>query len=355
MDSGELKLSVGLAGKDECLHNEFDEQMQMQRGRVRLMDSRHLDLRELVLGVDGGGTKTHAIVADNQQRVMGEGTAGPSNPLRVGMGDAAAAVREAIEKACTAAAVTRADIVAAEVGLAGVKHEDTRERMCEMLMGLGINLLEVVTDAQIALYGATGGAPGVVVIAGTGSICSGVNARGRLLGAGGWGPIAGDEGSGSWIARRALQRVARAADGRGVETSLTARACVYFHASIVDDLSTTVYAPDITNDYIAGFGKDVIEAAEGGDLVACEILNEAGRELGIAAGAVIRRLQMERERFQVAYVGGVFAAGELVLAPLREEILRVAPQAYLAPPMLSPAIAATRMALAHLHHLAIAV
>jgi N-acetylglucosamine kinase-like BadF-type ATPase len=329
--------------------------MKMQRGRVRLMNSRQVGLRAVVLGVDGGGTKTHAIIADDRQRILGEGTAGPSNPLRVGIGEAASAVREAIDKACVAAAIKRADIDAAEVGLAGVKREDIRERLHEMLMGLGISSLEVVTDAQIALYGATGGAPGVVVIAGTGSICSGVNARGRRLGAGGWGPIAGDEGSGSWIARRALQRVARAADGRGVETSLTARACVYFHASIVDDLSTTVYAPDITNDYIAGFARDVIEEAEGGDVGAGEIINEAGRELGIAAAAVIRRLQMERERFQVAYVGGVFAAGELVLAPLREEVSRVAPQAYLAPPVLSPAIAATRMALEHLHHLAIAV
>ncbi len=329
--------------------------MKTERGLVRLMDSRQVGLRELVLGVDGGGTKTHALIADDRQRVLGEGTAGPSNPLRVGIGNAAAAVREAIDKACSAAAVQRADIVAAEVGLAGVKREEIRERMREMLLGLGISSLEVVTDAEIALFGATDGTPGVVVIAGTGSICCGVNARGRRICAGGWGPIAGDEGSGAWIARRALQRVARAADGRGDATSLTEKACDYFDATAVEDLSTTVYAPGVTNDYIAGFGKVVIEAAQHGDIIAGEIINEAGRELGVAARAVIRRLQMERESFRVAYVGGVFAASELVLAPLREEVLRVAPRAYLAPPVLSPAIAATRMARRHLHHLAIAV
>jgi len=333
----------------------FEGKMKTERGLVRLMDSRQVGLRELVLGVDGGGTKTHAVIADDRQRVLGEGIAGPSNPLRVGIGSAAAAVREAIDKACAAAAVQRADIVAAEVGLAGVKLKDTRERMREMLSGLGINLLEIVTDAEIALFGATDGTQGVVVIAGTGSICCGVNARGQRICAGGWGPIAGDEGSGSWIARRALQRVARAADGRGNATSLTAKACDYFNAATVADLSTMVYAPGVTNDYIAGFGKKVIEAAESGDSIAVEIVKEAGRELGIAAAAVIRRLQMERERFRVAYVGGVFAAGEFVLATLGEEVLRVAPQAYLAPPALSPAIAATHMAREHLHHLAVAV
>lgn len=333
----------------------FEGKMKTERGVVRLMDSRQGGLRELVLGVDGGGTKTHAVIADDRQRVLGEGFAGPSNPLRVGIGTAAAAVREAIDKACAAAAVQRADIVAAEIGLAGVKLKDTRERMREMLLGIGIDSLEVVTDAEIALFGATGGAQGVVVIAGTGSICCGVNAQGRRTCAGGWGPIAGDEGSGSWIARRALQRVARAADGRGNATSLTAKACAYFNAVTVADLSTTVYAPGVTNDYIAGFGKEVIEAAQHGDVAAAEIINEAGRELGVAATAVIRRLHMERERFRVAHVGGLFAAGELMLAPLREEVLRVAPQAYLAPPVLSPAIAATRMAREHLHHLAVAV
>jgi glucosamine kinase len=304
-----------------------------------------LSPKSYVLGVDGGGTKTRAVVADAGGEVLGEGRAGPSNPLRVGVSEATAAVREAAERACQDAGVRRVELAAAEVGLAGGKREDIRERMRASLSAeLGIESLEVVTDADIALYGATEGEPGLVVIAGTGSICCGVNARGRRACAGGWGPVAGDEGSGSWIARRALQSVARASDGRARKTSLTEAARDYFKVERTEDLSTAVYAPNMTNNRIAGFGRHVIEAAKRRDAVARAILDEAGRELARAAVAVVKKLKMERERFRVAYVGGVFAAGELVLAPLREEVAGVAPRAFLAPPVLAPAEAAARMA-----------
>jgi N-acetylglucosamine kinase-like BadF-type ATPase len=322
---------------------------------ANFMSPRRIHNRQLVLGVDGGGTKTRAIITDARQRVLGEGTAGPSNPLRVGIGNAASAVREAIDNACLEARVPREDIVAAEIGLAGVRRGDLRMRMREALSGLGIDSIEVVTDADIALFGATEGEPGLVIIAGTGSVCCGVNAHGKHLCAGGWGPLAGDEGSGSWIARRALQAMARSCDGRGTETSLGEAACSYFNVATTDDLLIAIYAPGMTNDRIAGFGKHVIEAARNGDAVAHEIVRDAGRELGIAANAVIRKLRMGRERFQVAYVGGVFAAGDLILDSLRAEVARAAPKAYLAPPHLSPAIAATRMAREHLHRMPVAV
>lgn len=309
---------------------------------------------DLVLGVDGGGTKTRAVITDAQQHVIGEGVAGPSNPLRVGVSLAAAAVRTAIDQACKTAAVPRAHIVAAEVGLAGVRRIELRERMREALMGLGINSLEVVTDADIALFGATNGKPGIVIIAGTGSICCGINKLGTHACAGGWGPIAGDEGSGSWIARQALQRIAQAVDGRGAKTSLVEAGCEYFGAQTPDDLGAVIYNPSATNDCIAGFGRLVIEAARAEDAVAREILISAGHELGVAAATVISKLGMEGGRFQVAYVGGVFAADHLVLDPLRRKVAETAPDAFFAAPVLSPAIAAARMAREHIHQLALA-
>jgi N-acetylglucosamine kinase-like BadF-type ATPase len=281
---------------------------------------------------------------DGAGDVLGEGLAGPSNPLRVGVSEAAKAVREAAERACAKAGVRRIEIDAAEVGLAGVKRADIRERMRVALAELGIKTVEVVTDADIALYGATEGKPGLVIIAGTGSICCGVNARGRHACAGGWGPVVGDEGSGSWIARRALQAVARATDGRGRKTSLADAACDFFNVAKAEDLSTAVYAPNVTNSRIAGFASRVVMAARRRDVVAREIIEEAGRELARAASAVIRKLKMERECFQVAYVGGVFAARGLILEPLGEELKSVAPRAFIAPPVLAPAEAAARMA-----------
>lgn len=301
---------------------------------------------EYVLGVDGGGTKTHAVIVDGTERAVGEGTAGPSNPLRVGVESAAAAVREAVDKACNAAGIEREQIVGAEIGLAGVRREDVRDRMREQLIArLGITSLNVVTDGEIALYGATDGKSGVVVIAGTGSICCGKNGRGKQACAGGWGPVAGDEGSGSWIARRGLQAVAQALDGRGPATSLTKAVCDCFNISTPDNISTAIYAPSMTNERIARFCRYVIQAALGDtDQVAQRIIIEAGRELGAAANACIRSLRMQREHFQVAYVGGVFAAGELILDPLRTEIARVARNAILTQPQMEPAVAAARMA-----------
>ncbi len=313
-------------------------------------------LRRPVVGVDGGATKTHAAILDSNFTLVGEGLAGPSNPLRVGISSAADAVREAIDKACEAAHVRRTDLVAAEIGLAGASRPELRARMREALHTSGIGEIIVVSDADIALYGVTEGEPGVILIAGTGSICCGTNERGKRICAGGWGPVAGDEGGGSWIARRALRAIAHAADGRGEPTSLTAAACDYFHVTDATDLSTAIYSPNVTNDRLAGFGKHVIDAAKSEDAVASEIMAEAGRELGAAASAVIRNLKLQSETFQVGYVGGVFnAAGELVLEGIREAVMKVAPHAYLAPPRFPPAVAAARMARHHVNHVALAV
>jgi len=328
----------------------------IERREPGYLPPRQRAVRRGVLGVDGGGTKTHAVILDMNLKVIGEGLAGPSNPLRVGITNASAAIREAIDKACEVAKMRRSDLVAAEIGLAGARRQELRVRMRETLKALGMGEIMVTSDADIALYGATLGAPGVIVIAGTGSICCGINSRGKKSCAGGWGPIAGDEGGGSWIARRALRAIAHATDGRGPATALTDIACTYFHVSDPNDLSTAIYAPTITNERLAGFGRDVVAAAKAKDRIAREILAEGGRELGIAAAAVIRNLKLEREVFQVAYVGGVFAAaGELVLACLREEVEKVAPNAYLDPPQFPPAVAAARMAHEHLNHVALAV
>ena len=327
-----------------------------ERRNAGYLPTRQRAVRRVVLGVDGGGTKTHAVILDMNLEVIGEGLAGPSNPLRVGITNACAAIREAIDKACEQAKIRRTDIVAAEIGLAGARRQELRVRMRESLKTLGIGEVVVTSDAEIALYGATQGAPGLIVIAGTGSNCCGINSRGKKACAGGWGPIAGDEGGGAWIARRALRAIAHATDGRGPATTLTEVACAYFHVSDPSDLSTAIYAPTITNERLAGFGRDVVAAAKAKDRIAREILAEGGRELGLAAGAVIRNLKLERETFPVAYVGGVFAAaGELVLASMREEIKGVAPDAYLEPPQFSPAIAAARMAHEHLNNVALAV
>src|SRR5262245_63087611 len=130
-------------------------------------------------------------------------------------------VVEAVAKASQQAGVELPEITAACVGLAGVSHPDHHRLMLSALKkALPISDITLETDARVALAGATGNKAGVVIIAGTGSIACGVNSRGRFARAGGWGPVMGDEGSGSYIGRRALESVVMSYDYRGEPTSM---------------------------------------------------------------------------------------------------------------------------------------
>jgi N-acetylglucosamine kinase-like BadF-type ATPase len=306
--------------------------------------------RLLVAGVDGGGTATRAVIMNEQKQVIGEGHAGPSNPLRIGIANAATNVRQAVDRACAEAGVHRDDVLHATVGLAGVRRKDIRDVTLEKINHClkEIKSIELLPDGDIALYGATDGQPGLVVIAGTGSICCGRNRQGKQVCAGGWGPIVGDEGGAAWIARKALQAVAHAADERGPKTGLTAAALMYFKVTTPDDLSTAIYSPAMTNDRLAGFGRDVVRVARAGDEIAIEILQEAGEELGIAAVAVIKKLRMQNDKFPVALVGGVYGAGNLVLDAMRDQIEKIAQHAVISEPLFPPVVAAARLAHAKL-------
>ena len=299
----------------------------------------------IYLGVDGGGTKTHAVLFDERKNVIGEGFAGASNPLRVGLEPAVNNIFLALTAASEAANESRSDIAAAVFGLAGVRRVDLRQRIRERLAQMsGIRKVEVVTDAEIALFGTTLGKAGVVVIAGTGSICLGKNEAGETAIAGGWGPLAGDEGGGAGIARRGLQAIAKASDGRGAPTKLSEAGTIYFRAATPENLLTAIYSPQMDNAKIAGFAKFIVETAQENDRVALEILREAGVELGTAVNAVITKLKLNRRKIPVGTVGSIFRAGELLTKSLLETVHKVAPKAFLANPILQPASAAAQMA-----------
>lgn len=301
---------------------------------------------QLYLGVDGGGTKTSIALMDSSQKVVAEGEGGPSNPLRVGVETAVANIAKAIDAACDSGNVSRGDIVAATLGLAGVRRQDIRERVRESFVSrFRIQKTTVTTDADIALYGTTLGKAGLVVIAGTGSICIGINDAGEKFIAGGWGPLAGDEGGGRGIAGEALHAVAKASDGRGPQTMLSERAAQYFRASNVDNLIGAIYAPNMDNSRIAGFARFVVETAQDGDKVAIEIIRDAGRELGTAAAAVLKRLNLEDREIPIGCVGSVFKAGNLLTDPMGEIIKSADPYAYLTEPQMPPAHAAALLAM----------
>ena len=299
----------------------------------------------IYLGVDGGGTKTQAILFNESGNVIGDGFAGASNPLRVGLEPAVNNIFQAVTAASEAANQSRGDIVSAVFGLAGVRRIDLRQRIRERLSEkLGILTVEVYTDAEIALFGTTLGKAGVVVIAGTGSICYGRNEAGTTAIAGGWGPLAGDEGGGAGIARRGLQAIAKSSDGRGELTKLSEAGTVYFRAATPENLLTAIYSPQMDNTKIAGFARLVVETARQNDPVAVAILEEAGVELGTAVNAVVTKLKLSRKKIPIGTVGSIFQAGKLLTDSLLRTVHEITPKAYLAKPILQPASAAAQMA-----------
>lgn len=300
---------------------------------------------DLYFGVDGGGTKTRVVLLDTKRKIVSEGFAGPSNPLRVGVETAVANIYNALNAACDKVDRNPGDIVSATIGLAGVRRGDLRESIRQRItQNLGLKNVEVVTDAEIALFGTTLGKAGLVIISGTGSICYGKDAKGNSATAGGWGPIAGDEGGGISIARQALQAIAKALDGRGKQTALCEVGAEYFRTSTPEDLMIAIYSPQMDNKRLAGFARDVIETAKKDDEIAIEILAEAGFELGIAALAVLKQLKLSQKKVPIGTVGSIFKAGDLLTEPLLRTVHSFAPKAFLQKPKLQPANAAAVMA-----------
>src|SRR5829696_5585776 len=299
----------------------------------------------LFLGVDGGGTKTHIAIMNEAGKLLGEATSGPSNPLRVGVETAVTNIVQAINEACDRNALSRGDIAAATLGLAGVRRADIKQSVRDSFVRrMGIRKTEVVTDAEIALYGTTLGEPGLVVIAGTGSVCLGKNEKGEMAISGGWGPLAGDEGGGVGIAQQALHTIAKASDGRGVPTKLSQRASEYFRASGPENLIVAIYSPQVDNTRIAGFARLVVETAQDGDEIAIGILRDAGFELGLAACAVIDKLKLSERKVPIGCVGSIFHAGPLLTGPMLEKVRDCAPKAFLTEPTMPPGHAAALMA-----------
>ncbi|HUP65354.1 MAG TPA: BadF/BadG/BcrA/BcrD ATPase family protein [Thermoanaerobaculia bacterium] len=298
------------------------------------------------IGVDGGGSKTAAVLIDGSAKVLGEGRSGPSNHLRVGVPEAAANIRNAIRQVAESAGVKIADVAFAYCGLAGSDHPAHRGGMVEALLPLfPRSNFTIDSDTRCALTGAIGFGAGVVVISGTGSVAFGRNGKGREARAGGWGPTIGDEGSGYSIGRRGLAAIVRAYDGRGPRTIMTQILCNSYAKCDPEELPYFVYAPTTRADDIARYCLMVIEAAREGDAVAHAIFESEGYELGKTVVAVSRKLELDDEPFAVSYIGGAFTAGDLLMRPMSEVIHAGFPRATIHPPKESPVMGAARLAM----------
>src|SRR5205814_4597970 len=204
---------------------------------------------------DAGGTKTVCFLADGQGTIVSEGRGAGANLQSSGELAVEKVLHEAMEEAIGDRAITPAAIC---LGIAGVDREDEARTVRAIMRRIGYkSRVLVVNDALIALVAGARDEPGVVIIAGTGSIVYGRNAAGEAARAGGWGHIIGDEGSGYWIGREALAAVMRAADGRGPDTRLAAQVLEYFNVADESRLPRIVYDREMPRMSVAALGPIV--------------------------------------------------------------------------------------------------
>ena len=289
----------------------------------------------LVLGVDGGATKTRAAVLNFETGAVFVGRAGPSNPHAVGFEPASAAIEESVAQAMCLAGIDPAQLGAAVLGIASADLQADRAQLLRGTPALQSVPHRLVTnDVVIAWAAGTLGLPGIALIAGTGSNCFGVDDDGAAWRSGGWGHIVGDEGSGYAIGLAALRAIASYRDGRGPWTSLVSKCLSHFARDSVEECIRLAYVT-YGKAEVAALAGLVQEAAEGGDVIAREIFNEAGRALANFVVTTAERLTF-RSPFPVAMVGGAFRAGHWLVDPLRVVLARSVPAATLVAPPISP-------------------
>lgn len=245
------------------------------------------------LGIDGGGTKTRCVLAD-ETTVLAKSMTGGSNVVRLGEAQAREALHTAVRQVCATAKISPHQVGAICVGAAGAARPEIAARIRSILTELipenapeGAPSIEVVGDSVITLEAAFGTGPGVIAIAGTGSIVYGRNAAGKTARAGGWGFAVSDEGSGHWIGRRAISAILSVRD-QGLETALTAMVLKSWRLTTIDELvqqANSTPPPEFPRLF-----PIVLRAAEQGDSTARNLLADAGARLAALALIVIRRL-----------------------------------------------------------------
>jgi glucosamine kinase len=310
-------------------------------------------MQSIVVGVDGGGTKTRALLADEHGERIAEAVGGGSavrpQEIERSAGVIAGVVRDVLEIAEREGAGVRPRVLC--VGVAGVGREPERQELWDALISQQLAEEVVVqTDLAIALDDAFGEGPGVLLIAGTGSSAYGRGPTGATARCGGWGPVFGDEGGGGWIGRRALSVVAAASDGREPETALTGAVLTALELSETSELIR--WAASANAGMLATLAPVVMGVAESGDLRANAIVSMAVEELVLHVRALARQLfSDERAAVPVALTGGLLKKGASFRKRLEHRLKTAVPGAQIHGEEIDAARGAVRGALRHLAQL----
>lgn len=259
-------------------------------------------------GIDAGGTASKGILLAEDGRLLAEAIAGPANYQVVGLKRAAEEIRKLLDQLCQAAKVSEVDLLG--VGLAGAgSPEDLEKLRAEILPLKKASTCYLTDDGEIAVLGAHAGRPGLVVIAGTGSIVYGLGSDGRKVRAGGWGPLLGDEGSGFWIGLKAMQAIIKAAEQRGPATLLSELICQHLGIKQLRQLVPIVYQDRLPRRLIAALTPLVIQALTAGDQVASRIIDQGLAELALTVERVYQELGSVS--LPTGVIGGLFNSQQI--------------------------------------------
>ncbi|WP_040950670.1 N-acetylglucosamine kinase [Gorillibacterium massiliense] len=296
------------------------------------------------LGVDGGGSKTHALITDENGRIAGKGQSGNGNH-QTGYNTAKANLHAAVEAALQQAGLGVCDIASAVFGLAGADRPADYRILTPLIAEFGLPHTRIVCDTMIALRAGTTRPYGVVLICGTGTNSAGMGLGGEEFQCGGFNYTFGDFGGGSGLAVEAFRTVIRAWDGRESPTLLTEMVLKALGHNTVDELFDEYL--DTGKPIPPDLAKLLFQAAAQGDHAALEILHKQGGELGKSACAVIRRLHLEAETFDVVLAGSVLTRGNspFITSRIKEAVNAAAPKASVVTLTVEPVVGAVWMAM----------
>ncbi len=280
------------------------------------------------LGVDIGGSKSHAIIADEQGYVLGVGQGGPGNHEGVGFDGFRETLSEVVDQACKSGGLQRGQIDAVGLGIAGYDWPSDYEPHQKVIDSMNLNApYEFVNDAVIGLIAGASAGWGVSVVAGTGNNCRGRDQQGREGRVAGVGSWTAEHGGGFDLTRKAVQAVWLAWTKRGPETRMTEKFLAYLGAGnpleMIEGLSRGRYHLSAQQAML------VFETANEGDAIAQDVIRWMGRELGDLAVGVIRQLKFETLEFEVVLTGSLYKGSPLIAAAMRDVIHAVAPGARL--------------------------
>ena len=299
----------------------------------------------LVVGVDGGATKTRIIVANEEGEELSTVT-GTASAVRPGEAQHSADVIERLMREALAACDREDEAPDAVcIGVAGVGRDAEYSAFMAALARHTIaEELVVLPDFFVALEDAFGDDAGIVLICGTGSVAYGRGPTGKMARCGGWGPICGDEGSGAWIGRRALSVITGAADEREPETALLGVVLTHLQMESADEL--VAWAANATTSQLAQLANVVMTVAATGDLRASSLLTLACEELVLHVRTLARHLFVdERAAIPVALAGGLMPTGSYLRKLVEQRLKSAVPGTVMHAGEVVPARGAVRNAL----------